>query len=172
MSQARNADGSSRTVPPSTASVPSGAELRINGEVVGQTDFAGQLAPGSHKIVLARRGYDDLETTLRVSVAEPEVFSFNLVPGVSATEKRRRTIERLTRWSLTGLAAAATAVWAWQGLRAHELDREAERTRADDADFANLRSGAKTASVVADVSLTAAVLSAAGATYFWLTVEF
>ncbi|MFC1612062.1 hypothetical protein ACFL6C_13955 [Myxococcota bacterium] len=70
------------------------------------------------------------------------------------------------------MAHGATAIWIWQGTRAKQLDKDAEKLHIRTTKFAETRNSANAAATTADISLVTALLAAGGATYFWLTVEF
>jgi len=159
-------------VPVTVGSEPQGAEVQLNGRSVGVTVHKTELTPGDYELELDLAGYESVAQPLSIVPGEPEALSIALVPGLSNSEKRAQRFKQITKWSLTGIFAAATAVWIWQGLQARSLEQDAEKLHVSSPEFAEVRSDARTASTVADVSLATAVLAAGGATYFWITMEF
>ena len=68
-------------------SLPSGAEVRLNGELLGTTPFATQLPPGDHDLIAARPGSLPTHRTVHLepgqknATTEIRLMSPNLVPS-------------------------------------------------------------------------------------------
>ncbi|MFC1609834.1 PEGA domain-containing protein [Myxococcota bacterium] len=159
-------------VPMTIGTAPQGAEVSVDGTTMGTTEQTVELTPGTHELELELAGFENFRKSVTVEPGKPESLNFTLVSGLSDVEKRHQTVVQVTKWGLTGLAAAATAIWVWQGLRANSLDRDGEKLHVGSAEFKETRDRGNTAATVADVSMVTALVAAGGATYFWLTVEF
>lgn len=103
-----------RGLPVEITSTPAGARLRIDGNDVGQTPFAGNLLVGSHQVEATLDGYMPAEQTVEVTPREngdesPQAFAMTLVEGQAPM--RRKALPgrpfRTLKW-----AGAATAVAA------------------------------------------------------------
>jgi hypothetical protein len=58
---------------------PTGADVIINGEKVGQTDYEAQVNPGTYSIVLTKSGYENFKTQETVREDETTVIHARLV---------------------------------------------------------------------------------------------
>src|SRR3954469_19452480 len=60
---------------------PLGATVIVDEQPVGVTPFTGQLAPGTHRVVLWLRGYAESEQKLELPADRAQVLEVPLVPG-------------------------------------------------------------------------------------------
>jgi len=79
------------TVPPQTggvtiATVPSGAQVTIDGTVVGTTPFTSRtLSTGTHSVVLSLSGYKDMPVSLFITAGGFTQETYTLIPLTTAT---------------------------------------------------------------------------------------
>ncbi len=159
-------------VPVTIGTTPQGAQVLVNGELLGNSEHKTKLDPGPHQVEVELDGYKNFRESFVVEAGKPKTLNLTLTPGISDGEQFTHNVKMAAKWTLTGLAAAATVVWAWQGLRANSLEEDARSHHISSQEFKDAKSSGQTAAAVADVSLGTAILAAGGATYFWLTMEF
>jgi hypothetical protein len=96
---------------------PQGARLTIDGKDIGVAPYRGSLAPGPHRIVASREGYEAVEMDIDVAADQADVQSFEVKLTVRETAPppppRSRPFRTL-KWAGAGATVAALAwgsVW-------------------------------------------------------------
>ena len=106
---------------------PLGATVIVDEQPVGVTPFTGQLAPGTHKVVLSLRGYAESEQKLDLPADRAQVLEVPLVPGragvaVPAGAAGPSAAPGVTNAAPTTPAPRASGpkfgIWPWVGLGA------------------------------------------------------
>ena len=106
---------------------PLGATVIVDEQPVGVTPFTGQLAPGTHRVVLSLRGYAESEQKLELPADRAQVLEVPLVPGgagvaVPAGSAGPGAAPAATNAASTTPAPRASGpkfgIWPWVGLGA------------------------------------------------------
>ena len=87
-------------------STPSGSEVRIDGELVGETPLDVEITPGEHVVAVSRDGYSVAQSELVAVPGVQERLTLGLVelPKQRDPNKQRRL--RVAGWSLIGVGVA------------------------------------------------------------------
>ena len=106
---------------------PLGATVIVDEQPVGVTPFTGQLAPGTHKVVLSLRGYAESQQKLELPADRAQVLEVPLVPGsagvaVPAGAAGPNAAPAATNAAPTTVPPRASGpkfgIWPWVGLGA------------------------------------------------------
>ena len=114
----------------SITSEPPGATLRVDGDLVGVTPWAGELAPGPHRVRLEHGGHEPREAELTLAAEHAGDLHVSL-PALAVASVEQPSawtrIQPLT-WGMLGVGAGALV-----GGLAFELSRasSSERARAE-----------------------------------------
>jgi hypothetical protein len=104
---------------------PLGATVIVDEQPVGVTPFTGQLAPGTHKVVLSLRGYAESEQKLELPADRAQVLEVPLVPGSAGVAAPTDAAPAGAVPAATGAALTTPAprasgpkfgIWPWVGL--------------------------------------------------------
>jgi tetratricopeptide (TPR) repeat protein len=104
---------------------PLGATVIVDEQPVGVTPFTGQLAPGTHKVVLSLRGYAESEQKLELPADRAQVLEVPLVPrsgGVAAPagSAEPNAVPAVANAAPTAPTPRASGpkfgIWPWVGL--------------------------------------------------------
>ncbi len=167
-------------VPPLTPlqvrSKPAGAEIRLDGEVVGVTPAEVLAEPGAFMIELRHPAHDPVRRAISVT-REPATIDIALVPPVEpppaappppvAAAEDRAEPSRVGLW--TGIATGAVAVaaagaWVYYGLETLDLADQADGATA--AGQAPLKEDFDDVKLLANVALGVTVVATAASVYF------
>ncbi len=124
----------------SVTSEPPGATLLVDGELQGVTPWAGELAPGVHRVRLERSGHQPREAEVALAAEHAADLHLSLpvapVPAVEHDSTWTR-VQPLT-WGMLGVGVGALA-----GGIAFELSRKSSSDRAGSASTAEARARAE-----------------------------
>src|SRR4051812_4938555 len=104
---------------------PLGATVIVDEQPVGVTPFTGQLAPGTHKVVLSLRGYAESEQKLELPADRAQVLEVPLVPGGAGVTPPAGSASPGAAPAPSNVAPTAPAsrasgpkfgIWPWVGL--------------------------------------------------------
>jgi len=167
----------------SVRSEPSGAELRVDERVVGTTPWAGELAPGTHRLTVNLKGYPELSRAFELTARESLEVELRLdettapppsAPLASANEDVPRTSPAATAETPAPAPAARFGPWPWISLGAgavtlvgsvgFELSRRSAESDAEKAphrdypdDYERMESRKHTARVLLGIGSALAV---------------
>jgi tetratricopeptide (TPR) repeat protein len=106
---------------------PLGATVIVDEQPVGVTPFTGQLAPGTHKVVLSLRGYAESEQKLELPADRAQVLDVPLVPrsagvaapvGAAEPSAPPAATTAPTTPGPRGASGPKFGIWPWVGLGA------------------------------------------------------
>ena len=111
----------------SITSEPPGATLRVDGDLVGVTPWAGELAPGPHRVRLEHGGHEprEAELTLAAEHAGDLHVSLPALPVAPVEQPSAWTRIQPLTWGMLGVGAGALV-----GGLAFELSRASSSERA------------------------------------------
>lgn len=134
----------------------------------GRSGIPLEVMPGEYSLLASLPGYvDDVDTIKLEPGPPPEPISLVLIPGLSETEARKRKRLNALRWSTTGVAVGAIALWAVQGSRARSIEADLEDPSQIDRPRQELIDSGESAALTADISLAVSLLATGLASYFW-----
>jgi hypothetical protein len=84
------------------ASDPAGAEVLIDGEVVGQTPLAVELEPGAHEISVHKDGFEHATKSVELAESEKRAVDFSLTKVPSGP-----SLKKILGWTGIGVGVAA-----------------------------------------------------------------
>jgi tetratricopeptide (TPR) repeat protein len=124
----------------SITSDPPGATLRVDGELLGLTPWAGELPPGQHRVQLERSGHLPRETQLMLAAEQAADLHLSLATAPAAAVEQPSTWTRIQplSWGMLGVGAGALA-----GGIAFELSRASSSERAGNASSVEARARAE-----------------------------
>ncbi|HKO93070.1 MAG TPA: PEGA domain-containing protein [Polyangiaceae bacterium] len=114
----------------SVSSEPSGARLRVGGELVGVTPWTGELTPGQHRVQLELPGYRTHGADVALTSQHASDVAVQLAPEPLPQPEQQSAFARIQplTWSFLGVGVGALA-----GGLAFELSRSASAERAGNA---------------------------------------
>jgi hypothetical protein len=95
---------------------PPAARLRIDGKDIGVAPYRGSLAPGPHRIVASRDGYEAVEMDIDVAAGKADVQSFEVTLTARATVPPPPPPSRPFRAIKWAGAGASVGALAWGGV--------------------------------------------------------
>lgn len=95
-------------------STPSGAEIFVDGELMGQTPASLQLSSGQHKVELRKKGHSPSRKTVSIVNGVKEALDFSLPKVLVAPRRQPRLDDARPR-------AISTSGWGWLGIGAGSL---------------------------------------------------
>ncbi|WP_428268106.1 PEGA domain-containing protein [Haliangium sp.] len=103
-----------RPLPIELITEPSGAQLEIDGRVVGTGPITAALAPGFHQVRAQLDGYLPAEERIEVlpDAGEPQRFTFSLVTAPGGDDGGGGSSLGVLKWPLAGASVAALATGA------------------------------------------------------------
>lgn len=167
-------------VPPLTPlqvrSKPAGAEIRLDGEVVGVTPAEVLAEPGAFMLELRHPAHDPVRRAISVT-REPATIEIALAqagpptpapppppPSVAAAEAQPSRVGLWTGIATGAVAVAAAGAWIYYGLETVDLADQADGATA--AEQAPLREDFDDAKLLANVALGVTVVATAASVYF------
>ena len=156
-------------------STPAGATVAIDGKALGVTPLTTELSPGSHGVLLSRRGFSDASAQFTLAAAEPLAVTVELheLPKDSSNSDQQEPARRfgVAPWVTLGAAAACLGGAAIFEIARNSAQNSAETDRVQvdyERDFKAVDSRQTTARVLLGVG---GVLAAAGTTLLVLNTR-
>lgn len=146
---------------------PAGADILVDGKSWGATPRPDPipLKPGSHTVLLQRKGYQDFRATVGVPAGQRVTVQVQMRPGVAGPapgEKPKKHEPGIGPYILGGTGAAVAIGGAVAGVIALKTAKTALYRNGSDAD------SAKKAALAADILGAAGGAALAGAIIWWL----
>jgi tetratricopeptide (TPR) repeat protein len=99
-------------------SEPAGAEILVDGAVVGPAPVTHTLPPGPHGIIARLPGYSDAAQSVDLPSGEEATLTLTLARIAAPPPAPSERTPRVLGWTLLGLGAAALGVGVWQAAEA------------------------------------------------------
>ncbi len=149
-----------------------GADVVVDGRVIGTVPHVGLFDEGDHRVELRAEGYLQGELALTLRAGGEHIVTIPLARSAAREERfenPRRRIHRAWFWSMIGLTATGALTTVGLGVAVHVADRDYESTAPD---AARQYDRGQSLMMGFDVALGAACVTAVGALLLALFTEW